>query len=80
MGGGGRVGASLGSTTIFSLLLCTSLVVSYLITRATIDLSNHFFFFFFFFTLWHERVRGNPSTPLKNAFKLVKLLSLKVIC
>ena len=50
MGGGGVVGgegAYLGSTTIFFLLLCTSLVVS-------------------FFTLWHERVRGNPSTPLKK--------------
>ena len=42
---GGGEGAYLGSTTIFSLLLCTSLVVSYLITRATIDLFNPFFFF-----------------------------------
>ena len=28
--------------------------------------SFFFLFLFFFFTLWHERVRGNPSTPLKK--------------
>ena len=41
--------AYLGSTTIYSSLLCTSLMVSYLITRATIDLSNEVFFFCFVF-------------------------------
>ena len=36
---------------------------------------------FVFFILWHGQVRKNPSTPLKkNAFKLVKLLILKMIC
>ena len=77
MAGGGR-GPSLGSTTTFSLLLCTSLVVSYLITRATIDLSK---LFFFFFSPYGMKESGEiRKLCQKNAFKLVKLLSLKVIC
>ena len=68
----------LDSPLFFCLLLWVHFtpLVSHLITSATIDRSKEFFFFHFM--AWTNQEKSLNSAK-KSAFKLVKLLTLKVI-